>query len=756
MPNDSRVTKTHIFSADSPKVEPSEDELDRDGFSQEIARTLATWRSKETLVVSLSGEWGSGKTTICNFIKYHLRKIDPDSLIVDFNPWEWSGQEKVFEGFFWQIGSLFGKTDREKKTRRLLKRWRWLRVTLQATGAVSETLPKWIPTTIGALSAFGLVAGAALQSWWATISAGALSSIALVSYLVNIPERIAKYLQDDRQEETLDDLRDEIAEELDKLNRPIIVFIDDIDRLTDTEVALLFQLVKANVKLPNIVFFLMFQKSVVTGAICKLTSENGDKYLRKIIQVEWETPTASEAQIMPILLNGINRVLSECGPQIEWNKVRWTSTFYEGLWPYFDNLRDIHRFLGNLEFYFRLQTKSGILEVNPIDLIAIEVLRAFDSDAYIGLAHTIKWNEQFETAVSWRGEKALEEMRTKMSAISDKGDRTAEKKTALKVIFENLFPQIFEKQNEKDEFLKTLRICHSEHFYKYFRGSVDAKNVYAARWAEFLRAMNEPSAIDELINQSIKDDKLEQFLTQLWVGRNDVPIAAMYTVVKALFDAGDQFPKGSVGIGMFDPETTCVRFIRFRLLKEAEKVRTEIIKQALKDSTGFDLPLDFIAGEDNATRKRHPEIAMVVAEDDVKWLEEHGLSLIRKKAIAGTLLHQEGSGFALGRWEKWGPKGEAKEWVTKFAVTPNNALTLLKRLAGRTRHGDDPEEPSFSGKFVERYIALDNLKALVDQIPEGVLSEEDKQHKLLLSTAINQKRAGLPYELLNLRDCPQV
>jgi hypothetical protein len=224
----------------------------------------------------------------------------------------------------------------------------------------------------------------------------------------------------------------------------------------------------------------------------------------------------------------------------------------------------------------------------------------------------------------------------------------------------------------------------------------------------------------------------------------------MLSITTALFDAGDKFPAGKLGIGLFDPETTAERFIRFRLMTEDERVRTELLKDALMQSSGFSLPLDFIAMEDAAARKRHPEIQFVVADSDVKWIEAHGLNLIRKKAEDGTLLQEDGSGFALGRWENWGPEGEAKAWVSKFATTPRNALVLLKRLAGRTTRGDEEAQPFLSAEYIERYIALDDMLALINQISENELSEEDKKHKVLLSTAVNLKKAGRPYAEVHL------
>jgi Cdc6-like AAA superfamily ATPase len=750
----SKERPTHLFGTDAPKEDPKDDQLDRAPFSEEIARALVNWQDKRTLVVSLCGEWGTGKTTICNFVKYYLRQADPDVLYVDFNPWEWSAQEKVFEGFFQQIGSLFGKTDHAKRTRQLLRRWRWLALTLKTANVVHEGLPKWIPATIGMLALFGATAGGILQNWWVATGTAVLASLAILVGVLQIPEALIRMLQENSSDITLDDLRSEIAAELEKLKKPVIVFVDDIDRLTNTEIALLFQLVKANVQLPNVVFFLTFQKSVVVKAIANLISEDGAKYLRKIIQIEWETPVPGGAQIRPLLLKGIETVLNDGNPKIKWDKQRWQSIFSSGIWPYFENLRDIQRFLGTFKFYFQLQLKNNVLEVNALDLFATEVLRIFDNHAYLAISQSADWTKDGDTAVTWRGVKALDESKERLNSIIEQPERTASKKAALKIIFANLFPHPYGLGGDKDGFLKDLRICHSQHFHKYFRGTLDARDAFASRWHDFLNAANDRTRAREVIEKAIREDALEEFLSHLYAARKDVTSTALASVVTALFDVGDQFPRRTVGIGLFDAEVTTYRFIHFRLLDETEASRTDLLKEALSTTSGFYLPINFIHYEDEASRKRHPEIARVTAATEVKWLEEFGLKLIRKRAADGTLLSNEKDDFAFFCWQNWAGPAEAKEWVANFAADPKKALLLLKCLTSRSGPGDGTEEPFLVTRIVEDIIDLEKLNSQIGLIPSGELTQDDQQYVLLLRTAISLKRAGKPYAEVHLRGCP--
>ncbi len=61
--------------------------------------------------------------------------------------------------------------------------------------------------------------------------------------------------------------------------------IDDIDRLIPSEVQELFQLIKVNADFPNVVYLVLFDRSVVEKNIEKVVAVSGRDYLEKIVQV---------------------------------------------------------------------------------------------------------------------------------------------------------------------------------------------------------------------------------------------------------------------------------------------------------------------------------------------------------------------------------------------------------------------------------------------------------------------------------------
>jgi predicted KAP-like P-loop ATPase len=245
----------HYFSTDRPLSNPEDDKLDRNRFTEEIAKSLANWTGHDSLVVSLSGEWGSGKSTIKNFVIHHLGER---ATTVEFNPWQWSGQDKLLEAFLWQIGAALGKKDIAKQTRKLAKKWKAFASFTKLGGDLSSISQKLFIALLS-LSAVTSWITSTLQSepWIKWVGFGVSVLFLSLSILTALLEKTSTAFSDwsALKEKSLDELRSEIEVEMRKLKKPIVVFIDDIDRLTKDEIKLLIQLVKANAQFPNLVYF---------------------------------------------------------------------------------------------------------------------------------------------------------------------------------------------------------------------------------------------------------------------------------------------------------------------------------------------------------------------------------------------------------------------------------------------------------------------------------------------------------------------
>ena len=94
---------------DSPLVDPKEDCLDRKRIAERIFRLIDNTPPNTSLRVGVLGPWGSGKTTVLNFIKYQCEKENP---VAFFCPWQFNSREEARKGF---VSSLENGLDLWKK-----------------------------------------------------------------------------------------------------------------------------------------------------------------------------------------------------------------------------------------------------------------------------------------------------------------------------------------------------------------------------------------------------------------------------------------------------------------------------------------------------------------------------------------------------------------------------------------------------------------------------------------------------------------
>jgi predicted KAP-like P-loop ATPase len=136
------------FKSDK-STELSREDVDKLGtkhFAIELGNAILDYKIKDSLVIGLCGEWGSGKTSILkttlNYIKKnqstisetrfrksfnYLKKLfrkklneeeNDDPIIIEFNPWNFSDQNQLISQFFKEMIIKLEKTDYDniKKT----------------------------------------------------------------------------------------------------------------------------------------------------------------------------------------------------------------------------------------------------------------------------------------------------------------------------------------------------------------------------------------------------------------------------------------------------------------------------------------------------------------------------------------------------------------------------------------------------------------------------------------------------------------
>jgi hypothetical protein len=122
---------------------------------------------------------------------------------------------------------------------------------------------------------------------------------------------------------SLDQVKSELSVLLRALPQPLLVVIDDVDRLTGPELRLVFQLIKANADFPNSVCLVLFQREIVEEILTKELSIDGREYLKKIVQVGFDVPRIQRSKLEAILMSKLDMLVQSKPVQTLWEKERW-------------------------------------------------------------------------------------------------------------------------------------------------------------------------------------------------------------------------------------------------------------------------------------------------------------------------------------------------------------------------------------------------------------------------------------------------
>ena len=327
------------------KVE--EDLLGRSSFSQHLGQAIYDYKGQESLVIGLYGKWGTGKTSIANMALSTIDEIskedDEKPIIVRFAPWNYSDKDNL-------IGQYFD----------LLK----MKLDLVKNEKIKSKIGKALNDYSSIFDITALIPGCG------AIIAPVAKTAAKVG-----GDMLSKSID-------LTTSKMQLEEGLRELKQKIIVLIDDIDRLSNSQIRDIFQLVKQVGDLPNIIYVLVMDRDVVKRALSEVHNFDGNEYLEKIIQIPFEIPELRKSKLQEILIHKLNSVINDTSQEIEIDQNYWQRIFNSCIDPYILTLRDVNRVINTFQFRYNMLHQETSFE----DMIGITTLEVLEPDLYKWIA----------------------------------------------------------------------------------------------------------------------------------------------------------------------------------------------------------------------------------------------------------------------------------------------------------------------------------------------------------------------------------
>jgi predicted KAP-like P-loop ATPase len=316
------------ISADNPIRRPEDDALGRTKVARRFAEQVLSLDATEGVVVGVLGPWGSGKTSFINLARTHLESVGV--AVLDFNPWMFSGAEQLVESFFVELSAQLKLRPGLAKTGKDLEEY----------GETFSGLG-WLP----------------LVGPW--IERGRAAN-----------KILAKMLQ--RRKEGVGGRRANVEKALAALEKPLVVVVDDIDRLTCSEIRDIFKLVRLTANFPNVVYILAFDRDRVEKALAEQGIPGRD-YIEKILQVAVDIPAVPAHALNKEIFRAIDNALSTIDKKGPFDENAWPDVFMEVIRPLVRNMRDVRRYAANV--YGTVRDLNG--QVACVDVLALEAIRVF-------------------------------------------------------------------------------------------------------------------------------------------------------------------------------------------------------------------------------------------------------------------------------------------------------------------------------------------------------------------------------------------
>jgi predicted KAP-like P-loop ATPase len=738
---------------DRPITKQKADLLDRARFAGRLASAISSWKNQESLVIGLTGNWGSGKSSIKNMTLEHL---NDNCQVIEFNPWQWADQEKLSSAFFEEVSRIVHRKDASKADKKLAKLLRKYGRHLHTGSGMLSATAKWGPIFLGS----ALVTTAMGSLAVGTVGQITVWTISIISWVGSITPWVkqgAEWLTNHSKtldekakdnELSLSDIRTELQKLLSARDKPLLIVLDDLDRLSPDQMKGIFQLVKANMNFANVVFLLMFQRETVERGLRKV-GFNGADYLEKIIQVPFTVPNISAARLEAILVERLETIFSD-EPQLKarFDKVYWDLMFHRGMRPFFENLRHVYRYASTLAFHCRLLQGTEVAEINAVDLFALECLRVFAPDTYAGLP--------LHKGLLTSSEQFIREddiQRARVNQIVDKLVNLAPSsyQPAVRQLIQMMFPNldwVFTNTRYdtriKMRWLINTRVCCDQVFDRYFELSVPITDIPNSLLHELAKRITDSEKFTALLLVE-NEDRQAEILQRMLGLVHEFPMNESLDVVRTMLCVGDKVSRRQSSVN-WSPRQQVGRVLQLFLEQHDNTTyRSHLVIEAFLPGHGL-IVIHQLLGWDYALR-RNGDVG-ILDDNGLENLKNNYLQILRQwiNSEPDNFLANDDHPAYLFDLDSYGNgDDETRRLIEKHIISPARFIQFAQgQVNTRTEYtGNEQIHTDYiEHSTLEQMMGLERWKEWANQLQYIELEDSDRLTLKLVREALARHTQG--------------
>lgn len=693
------------YSTDRPIDTCEQDLLGRASFSKQLGRAIYDYNGKDGLVIGLYGKLGSGKTSVINMAVNEMITLAKQEnnmpLVMKFAPWNYSDKDNLISIFFQSLKN---------------------KIELQDNEELKKEVGKALNDYAGAFDALSLIP---------IVGSGVAAILKTVAQAQG-----TNLMQGADLEKTKELLESALVE----VNKKIVIIIDDIDRLTNSQIRDVFQLVKQVADFPNIIYILAMDREVVRRALQEVHNVDGNEYLQKIIQVPFEIPELRKSKLNSIFFSRLDEVVKEISDKIKWDDMYWKDVFQNCIEPYINTLRDVNRVINTFQFKYGAMYEETAFE----DMIGITTIEVLDPELY-------KWIGNNKEAVCggfFHGlsfDKSDKDYRKKYSeeflSLEINPDR------AIRCIAA-MFPMFANDVNEKgfeyfssSDIRSKMRAAHKERFELYFMYDLDdiriPRNIINACIYKL-----DTESIRNHLDKINKQGNIIYFLDEVRSLINNIPYKRLGLIASIFLEMQGNFhgqnSKSIFTISANDIAERCIDDMINRLKTEAE--RFKIIYTAVKNLNSLNLGtmarrinrIELAYGR--LAGKSEKEEGKIISLNHLREIEELYVSRIHDIVKKIPFVNIKGFKFVFYLWKSFEKEG-AKNYINKMFEDDVNKIRFVCILADKW-NGTNGCGWSFNPKTYSEYISDEEIFNLIQDYDKSMLQIFSREEQIKMASFV--------------------
>ena len=289
-----------------------------------IHKILQTDTEYSSFTFGINAQWGAGKTTFMNMMKKSIIS-ENGIIIIDFNPWLYAQGNDLVSVFFEELSKTLKKYD--------------------------HSLAKNLINYSKIISAFDT------------------HETKIISSIIDLVEI----------DNSLQDTKKQIVASINSIKKKIVVFVDDLDRLVDSELMEMFKLIRNVSDFPYMYFIAAYDKSYIIQCLKSKMSTKEVSFVEKIFQVEFHLPPYNNVEIREHLYQHIvNYIKLKNDDKDELKRFILNNNVGTEILKSITNIREVIRLVNSFSSsYFQLRG-----DVYVIDLLLFELFKTKYSSVY--------------------------------------------------------------------------------------------------------------------------------------------------------------------------------------------------------------------------------------------------------------------------------------------------------------------------------------------------------------------------------------